>query len=93
MNHFHGWLTAWKGQDNVTIAGNVTLAVLSEGSHSLVVYATDTVGNTGASKTIYFSIEPSPIIWIVAIIAIIIIIGAVLLIYFKKFRKTTQKVE
>ncbi|MCJ7561073.1 right-handed parallel beta-helix repeat-containing protein [Candidatus Bathyarchaeota archaeon] len=82
-----------EGQDNVTIAGNVTLAVLSEGSHSLVVYATDTVGNTGASETIYFSIEPSPIIWIVAAIAIIVIVGAALLIYFTKVKKTTKKAE
>src|SRR3972149_3438255 len=46
-----------EGQNNVTIAGNVTLAVLSEGSHSIVIYATDTFGNTGASETIYFSIQ------------------------------------
>jgi hypothetical protein len=58
-----------------------------------VVYATDTVGNTGASETIYFSIEPSPIIWIVAAIAIIVIVGAALLIYFTKVKKTTKKAE
>ena len=80
-----------EGQNNVTIAGNVTLAVLSEGSHSLVVYATDTFGNTGASETIYFSIQPSPILWIAAVIAITVIAGAALLIYFRKFRKTTEK--
>ncbi|MFQ6074435.1 MAG: hypothetical protein ACE5KC_04360, partial [Candidatus Bathyarchaeia archaeon] len=46
------------GQMNVTISGNTTLSALSNGSHSLVVYAKDTAGNTGASETISFSIEP-----------------------------------
>jgi hypothetical protein len=81
--------TSWVGYSldaraNVTIAGNRTLTGLSDGSHSLRVYANDTDGNTGASETIYFSIktqqsepprpapqqsEPFPTIWIVAIVA------------------------
>jgi hypothetical protein len=75
----------------VTIVGNVTLAVLPEGSHSIVVYANDTAGNVGTSKIIYFSIESFPIIWIVAAIAVIVIVGATLLIYFKKVKKTIKK--
>ena len=47
---------------NITITGNATLAELSEGSHSLVVYANDTAGNIGKSDTILFNIntQPSP---------------------------------
>jgi len=53
------------GKANVTIIGNANLTGLSDGSHSLTVYANDTVGKTGASETIYFSIktqqsQPSP---------------------------------
>jgi parallel beta-helix repeat protein len=79
------------GQTNVTIAGNVTLAVLPAGSHSVVVYANDTAGNAGASEIVCFNIEPFPITLIVAVIVIIVIVGAALLIYFKKAKKTTAK--
>jgi hypothetical protein len=50
-------------QLNTTIAGNVTLTGLSEGSHSIVVYANDTAGNMGKSDAIFFTIDnstPSP---------------------------------
>ncbi len=45
------------GQTNVTIAGNTTLTELTEGMHSLTLYANDTVGNMGASETMYFNVE------------------------------------
>jgi hypothetical protein len=77
-------LTLWKGysldgQANVTIFGDITLPGLSEGSHSLVVYAKDMVGNTGASGIVYFAVEtrqtePSQL-WIVAVIVIIAGVG------------------
>jgi hypothetical protein len=49
-------------QANVTVDGNTTLTGLSEGSHSIIVYANDTVGNIGSSQTTYFNIakEPEP---------------------------------
>ena len=85
------------GQANITITGNTTLSGLSDSSHSLVVYAKDTGGNTGASETVCFSIEvpppepqpsePFPITWIAAATAIMAIVGAALLVYFRKTRK------
>ncbi len=45
------------GQANVTITGNTVLADLSDGSHSLTVYASDTAGNMVASGTFSFSID------------------------------------
>jgi len=76
--------TLWKGysldgQANVTIFGDITLSGLSEGSHSLVVYVKDMVGNTGASGIVYFAVEtrqtePSQL-WIVAVIVIIAGVG------------------
>ncbi len=75
------------GQDNVTVTGNVTLAVLTEGSHSLTFYATDLVGNTGASETVYFVIAPFPTVLAVAVAvtATIAVVAGYLLL---KRRKT-----
>jgi N-acetylneuraminic acid mutarotase len=51
-------LDAWQ---NVTVAGNMTLHGLSEGPHSIVVYANGTTGSIGLSNTVYFSIwNPNP---------------------------------
>jgi parallel beta-helix repeat protein len=57
--------TSWIGynldyQTNTTISGNITLPVLSEGSHSIIVYANDTSGNMGNSNTISFTVDTSP---------------------------------
>ena len=92
MNEPASWMAySLDGKMNVAIAGNVTLAVLPEGSHSVVVYANDTAGNAGASEIIYFNIAPFPITLIVAAIVIIVIVGTALLIYFTKAKKTTGK--
>ena len=48
------------GVDNVTISGNTTLDDLSEGSHSVIVYANDTTGNMGESNVVYFSVDTTP---------------------------------
>ena len=91
--------TSWIGysldeQANVTIAGNTILTGLSDGSHSLTVYAKDTAGNTGASETIYFNIaqhsEPFPITWIVAAI-VIIAIGVVIILGVVFYRRKRRK--
>jgi len=83
------------GQANVTITGDVTLSGLSDGSHNIIVYAKDAAGNTGASQTIYFTIETPPPseafpIWIVVTIAIIVIAALALLVYLTKIRKRTE---
>jgi parallel beta-helix repeat protein len=91
------------GQANVTIAGNTTLTGLSDGPHSLVVYAKDVAGNTGASERTFFSkVTPPPDLngeiflitnWIFWGMIIITVIGAALLVYFRKIRKTRGKTE
>jgi len=75
------WLTySMDGQANVTIVGNTTLTGLSHGSHTLTVYANDTVGNIGASETITFSIaeepeqEPFPTAYSIGIVTVIVAI-------------------
>ena len=80
------------GQENVTFYGNTTLNKLSPGSHNIVVYAWDTAGlgpfyrNIGASKIIYFTIEPFPTSIVIAFIITVAVVGVGLLVYFKKRR-------
>lgn len=77
------------GEDNVTIAGNTTLANVTYGDHKVTVYATDNAGNTGASETITFTVskppEPFPVAPVAAASGVsVAIIGAGILLYFKK---------
>lgn len=44
------------GKVNVTIAGNITLTQLSNGQHTITVYANDTTGNMGISQAISFNV-------------------------------------
>jgi hypothetical protein len=75
------------GQENVTAAGNMTLTRLSNGAHNVTVYATDEAGNLGASETATFTVavpEPFPTVLVVASVITVAVIGAGLLVYFKK---------
>ena len=72
------------GHEKVTIAGNTTLINLKYGEHNVTVYATDNAGNT-ASEIVYFSVaEPFPTTLIIVTVITVTIIGASLIIYFKK---------
>jgi hypothetical protein len=76
------------GQENVAVAGNMTLTGLSNGEHSLTVYAMDEAGNAGASETITFSVNvpfPTALVAAAAVSATSIVAG--LLVYFKKHRR------
>jgi outer membrane protein assembly factor BamB len=48
------------GQANVAITGNTTMTELSDGNHSIVVYASDMAGNTGSSEAVHFAIDTTP---------------------------------
>jgi hypothetical protein len=55
-------VTSWVGynldkQLNQTITGNLTLTGLSDGGHSVIVYANDTYGNMGASNIVFFTVS------------------------------------
>lgn len=57
--------TSWTGYSldngaNVTVQGNTTLSALLDGSHYLVVYANDTVGNMATSDTVLFTVDTAP---------------------------------
>jgi hypothetical protein len=79
------------GQENVTVVGNTTLTGLLDGVHNITVYATDFAEHTGASETIYFSVEvPEPFpttLVATASGASVAVISLGLLVYFKKRNK------
>ena len=61
VNETASWMAySLDGQGNVTIAGNVTLTGLFDGSHSVTVFANDTYGNMGSSEPVYFTVESAP---------------------------------
>ena len=87
--------TSWVGYsldgvDNVTITGNTTLTDLASGVHNITLYAEDTFGSIGTSETITFTIAeetetiPFTTTLVVASVIIVAVIGAGLLVYFKK---------
>jgi hypothetical protein len=95
------------GQQNVTLSGNGTITAgavindtltnMTNGFHSITVYANDTFGNIGASKNVTFTIalaslersEPFP----TATVAVasggsaVTVVVAGLLVYFKKHKR------
>ena len=81
------------GEDNVTITGNVTLAVLSEGSHNITFYATDLVGNTGASRTVYFEVSLFPTVLVVAVAVSITIAAATAYLFLKRRKPITKEIK
>jgi hypothetical protein len=88
-NETYSWLAySLDGQANITITGNMTLSHLSEGEHSITVYANNTNGIVGASETIIFIVEvpePFPIVTVAAVsVTVIAVVTAILLVYFKK---------
>lgn len=80
------------GGENLTIEGDITLADLPNGEHNVTVYATDLAGHVGSSETIIFTIaepEPFPTALVIAASGAAIIVGAGLLLYFKKRKNNT----
>ena len=45
------------GQENITIVGNTTLPMLSNGLHSIQVFGNDSIGNNYQSNLIYFTVS------------------------------------
>ncbi len=85
------------GKDNNTISGNFTLNGLPNGLHNVTVYANDTYGNMGASKTISFTVavaqpESFPLMPVAAAsIVAAALVAAGLLVYHKKHKHTLVK--
>jgi outer membrane protein assembly factor BamB len=71
-------------QGNVTIQGNTTITGLSDGPHSIVVYAIDENGHSGASETIYFTTKTFPDLSLLLVSAAAIIGAALIVVYIWK---------
>jgi N-acetylneuraminic acid mutarotase len=92
-------LFAWAGysldgKGNVSVIGNYTLTNLSNGSHSITVYANDTFGNMGASETVYFSIDapepfPTAPVATASVATVSVVVGVSLIVYFKKRKNSS----
>ena len=78
-------------QEKIKINGNLTLPALSNGPHHLTLYATDNFGNS-AEKTVSFSIEPFPIVAIVAVSAIVTIALAGGYLFYKRSKSNPGKI-
>jgi hypothetical protein len=72
---------------NTTLQGNITITRLSIGSHSIVVYANDTLGNMGKTEMIYFTIKEPGTFQTALVIASIITIVVVFAVFILHQRK------
>jgi hypothetical protein len=85
-------------QANVTLAGNSTLMGLTEGSHTLTVYAEDEVGNTATFGPIRFTVQltdptsdtdakPDLAPLVAFSVTVAAVVGLAALVYWKKRRR------
>ena len=78
-----------------SIDGNTTLTGLQDGDHKLIIYATDEAGNYKVSQTIDFNVQvplsPEVAYPIFPPMAIVLVGGLVLLIYFRRRNHQPQK--
>lgn len=85
------------GKQNQTIAASLTLTDLTEGAHNVTLYAADLAGNAAEPEKLFFNVElpePFPIITLAtASGGSVAIIGAGLLVYFKKCKKVEVRTE
>lgn len=75
------------GRENVTVSGDVALFGLSEGEHTVIVYAWDAAGNVGASEIITFNIieaETIPTALVAIALVSVVIVAVGLLFYLRK---------
>jgi parallel beta-helix repeat protein len=82
------------GRANVTIIGNVTLSGVSNGTHTLVLYARNSFGNTSASGVVYFTVSVAGsglFPFLVAAAVAVVVVLALVLVYFRKLRRKRGK--
>ena len=82
------------GHSNVTITGNTTLSGVSNGTHSLVLYARNSFGDMNNSGIVYFSVNAPgsglfPFLLATAVAVVVIL--AVVLVYVRKLRRRRGK--
>jgi parallel beta-helix repeat protein len=108
LNFYVSEPTSWMGfsldgQANETVlTADTMISSLSDGLHSLIVYAKDAAGNTGVSQEITFTVNaqaPQSLLgipfsmWIAALVITIVIVVAALALYFTKMQKKVPQVK
>jgi parallel beta-helix repeat protein len=82
------------GRTNVTVTGNGTLPSVSNGTHTLVLYAQNSFGDTSASGIVYFTVSLAGLgllPFLVAATATVAVVLVALLVYLRKFRRRSGK--
>jgi hypothetical protein len=79
---------------NVTVSGNTTISGLSDGWHTVTVYANDTLGNAGTSETISFHVDTQTglfqtLLVAVSVVAVAVVVGAGLLLHRRKHKRVS----
>jgi hypothetical protein len=80
------------GKTNITLAGNTTLTELTKGPHNITIYANDSLGNIGSSKSINFKVDsPSQsdgfTVSMIGVLVAVTVFTVLLGVYFKKLKK------
>jgi hypothetical protein len=81
------------GQQAVSITGNITLPALPDGSHSVIVYAVDELGNAGSSVEVNFAISTFPTFWVATAVASSIILLASGYLFIKRVKPDDKTVK
>ena len=79
------------GQENVTVYGNTTISGLSEGWHTVTVFASDTLGNVGASEPISFLVTAQPMLPQMLFAAFAIAAAVAVVVGFALYRRKRQR--
>jgi hypothetical protein len=82
------------GRANETITGNVTLSGVSNGNHTLELYARNSFGDTSASGIVHFTVSVAGFgvfPFLVAAAVAVVVVLAVVLVYFRKLRRKRGK--
>lgn len=85
------------GKNNMTIDGNTTISGVSNGKHTITVYANDTHGNVGASQTISFIVakpesfsNEAPVLEVSIAVAFLVVLAGIVIYLRKKSRSAKR---
>ncbi|MGD0495758.1 MAG: NosD domain-containing protein [Candidatus Bathyarchaeia archaeon] len=95
VNEETSWLAySLDGQSNMTISGNTTLPGVSNGTHTLVLYARNSFGDVSTSGIVYFSVSAGGLglfPFLLATAVAIVVILVVAFVYLRKLRRRRGK--
>ncbi len=87
---------SFDGKENLTTSGNTTIANITNGLHSITVYANDTFGNFGSSQTANFKValptvtKPLQTVTILLTVSVAVVALSIGLLLYRRHRKTAK---